>query len=50
MKWHDFATSGKDVTAFPDLAIVVAVLGLSLLSVALNDVRNPLIAPRRPGG
>lgn len=44
-----FLTVAWWMSVFPGLAIVVAVLGLSLLSDALNDVLNPLTAPRRPG-
>jgi peptide/nickel transport system permease protein len=44
-----FLTVAWWMSVFPGLAIVVAVLGLSLLSDALNDVLNPLTAPRRSG-
>ena len=39
-----FLTVAWWMSVFPGLAIVVAVLGLSLLSDALNDVLNPLAA------
>ena len=45
-----FLTVAWWMSVFPGMAIVVAVLGLSLLSDALNDALNPLTAPRRPGG
>jgi len=39
-----FLTVAWWMSVFPGLAIVVAVLGLNLLSDALNDVLNPLLA------
>lgn len=44
-----FLTVAWWMSVFPGLAIVVAVLGLSLLSDALNDVLNPLTAAGRRG-
>ena len=42
-----FLTVAWWMSVFPGLAIVVAVLGLSLLSDALNDALNPRTAPSR---
>jgi len=39
-----FLTVAWWMSVFPGLAIVVAVLGLNLLSDALNDVLNPLLS------